>query len=184
MKASVLSVGAVLAGLALSPPGVAQSVAPLSYIQPLPPSAVEMVQQRLRSSGTYSGAVDGVWGPDSVAALQQFQSMHQLQVTGNLNQATTATLGLQPMALLSEQPASPATIPSDAQQQPRIVRAVQMRLRELGYYTGAVDGIWGPNTQSAMARFQQGRGLQPNGQLNAVTMDALGLGQGLAFRNP
>jgi peptidoglycan hydrolase-like protein with peptidoglycan-binding domain len=38
-----------------------------------------------------------------------------------------------------------------------------------------VDGVWGQSTQSAIERFQQGRGLQPNGQLNPATLGAMGL---------
>jgi len=64
------------------------------------------VQQRLHSAGAYNGAVDGVWGPDSAAALQQYQSSHQLQVTGQLNQATAASLGVDLGALLGTQQAA------------------------------------------------------------------------------
>ena len=42
------------------------------------------------------GRADGVWGPDSQAALERFQQARGLQVTGQLNQATAATLGLDP----------------------------------------------------------------------------------------
>jgi peptidoglycan hydrolase-like protein with peptidoglycan-binding domain len=34
----------------------------------------------------------------------------------------------------------------------------------------------------AIERFQQSRGLQPNGQLNPPTVNALGLGEGLVYR--
>src|SRR4051812_20615495 len=76
-----------------------QSQTPLAYVQPVPPAAVQSVQDHLRRAGTYTGTVDGVWGPDSLAALQQFQAAHQLQVTGQLNQATAAALGLDPASL-------------------------------------------------------------------------------------
>lgn len=69
---------------------VGQTTSALAFVQPMSPAAVQAVQEPLQSGGTYSGAVDGVWGPDSGAALQQFQSNHQLQVTGQLNQATAA----------------------------------------------------------------------------------------------
>jgi peptidoglycan hydrolase-like protein with peptidoglycan-binding domain len=38
-----------------------------------------------------------------------------------------------------------------------------------------VDGNWGAGTQAAIERFQQGRGLQPTGQINPATAQALGL---------
>ena len=60
---------------------------------------------------------------------------------------------------------------------------MQARLRALGFYTGPVDGMWGESTQRAVEQFQQGRGLQVNGQLNAATVAALGLpADALAYR--
>ena len=87
----------------------AQSVPPLAYVQPMPPPAVQAVQEHLRTAGAYSGPADGVWGPDSAAALQRFQAAHQLQVTGQLNQATAASLGLDPVTLLGAQQAALAS---------------------------------------------------------------------------
>jgi peptidoglycan hydrolase-like protein with peptidoglycan-binding domain len=108
--------------------------------------------------------------------LQRFQASKQLQVTGQLNQATAATLGLDPSVLLSTQQAtlSPPVPPADSLR-PGSVRAVQSQLRQLGFYSGGVDGVWGASTESAVERFQQSRGLQPNGQLNPATVSALGL---------
>jgi peptidoglycan hydrolase-like protein with peptidoglycan-binding domain len=155
---------------------VAQTTPSLAYVQPLTPAAIQAVQDHLRSAGAYGGAVDGVWGPDSVTALQRFQATKQLQVTGQLNQATAATLGLDPSVLLGNQQTtlSPPVPPADTLR-PGSVRAVQSQLRRLGFYNGEVDGIWGQSTQSAIERFQQGRGLQPNGQLNPATVSAMGL---------
>jgi peptidoglycan hydrolase-like protein with peptidoglycan-binding domain len=36
-----------------------------------------------------------------------------------------------------------------------MVRALQIRLRRLGYYSGAIDGIYGPQTHAAVLKFQQ-----------------------------
>jgi N-acetylmuramoyl-L-alanine amidase len=174
--------GAALAGMVLISPVCAQSVPPLTYEQPLPPNAVQRVQERLRAAGVYNGAVDGVWGPDSVAALQRYQAVHQLQATGQLNQATAAALGLDPAVLLAPQSTAAAAVPPPETLRPSSVRAIQSRLRALGFYNGAVDGAWGSGTQRAIERFQQSRGLQPNGQLNPPTVNALGLGEGLVYR--
>ena len=111
MKLLRLLAGAALASSVLALPALAQTqtVAPLTYVQPLPPNAVRIVQEKLRASGTYRGAADGVWGPDSAAALQRFQTTHQLQVTGQLNQITVTALGLDPAMLLSSPPGSAAS---------------------------------------------------------------------------
>jgi len=184
MKPLGMLAGVAIAAATLSGPASAQTVGPLSYVQQLPPNAVQSVQEKLRANGAYTGPVDGTWGPDSAAALQRYQAAHQLQVTGQLNQATAATMGLDPAMLLSGPPggASSAALPPAEPLRPGAVRAVQSRLRALGFYNGAVDGVWGQGTQVSVERFQQGRGLQPNGQLNPATMAALGLGDGMAYR--
>jgi peptidoglycan hydrolase-like protein with peptidoglycan-binding domain len=174
----------VTGALLVTTPGLGQTNPPLAYVQPVPPAAVQAVQGRLRGAGAYSGAVDGVWGPDSVAALQRFQADHQLQATGQLNQATVAALGLDPAALLgTQQTLAAPPLPGPDTLQASSVRAIQERLRNLGFYTGSVDGVWGQSTQGAIQQFQQNRGLQPNGQLNSATIAAMGLApDSLAYR--
>ena len=55
------------------------------------------------------------------------------------------------------------------------VRSAQAALNLQGYDTGAVDGQWGPNTQSAVRRFQAERGLSQSGTLDGATLSALGV---------
>jgi peptidoglycan hydrolase-like protein with peptidoglycan-binding domain len=176
MRYPVILAAGALAGATCTLPAAAQTMPPpLAYVQPLPPLSVQEVQNRLRQAGAYNGNIDGLWGSDSQAALERFQQSHQLQVTGQLNQATAATLGLDPGSLLVVPAAAVPTIPPSDQLRPASVQAIQARLRSLGFYNGAVDGVWGGSTQAAIERFQQGRGLQPNGQLNPATITALGL---------
>lgn len=157
----------------------AQTTVPLTYAQPLSPAGVTAVQQRLKQAAAYTGRTDGVWGRDSATALERFQRSHGLQVTGQLNQATVATLGLNPGELLAVAPAgvpgSASTTAAAEPLGPETVRAIQGRLRQLGFYSGQIDGIWGPAMQSSIERFQQGRALQATGQLNPATVTALGL---------
>jgi peptidoglycan hydrolase-like protein with peptidoglycan-binding domain len=159
-------------------PAAAQPAPGLSYSQALNTPAVMQVQERMRQAGLYSGRVDGVWGPDSQQALERFQQRNGLQVTGQLNQATAATLGLRPADLLAagSGPAMGAGAEASMGALSRnSVANVQARLRALGFYRGGVDGMWGAGTQAAVERFQQGRGLQPTGQLNPATAQAMGL---------
>jgi peptidoglycan hydrolase-like protein with peptidoglycan-binding domain len=184
---AILAAGGLLAASltpSLAQTQLGQTQPPLAYVQPVPPAAIQAVQDHLRRAGTYNGAADGVWGPDSFAALQQFQAAHQLQVTGQLNQATVTALGLDPASLLATQQAvlPPPVPPADSLRQSS-VRVVQQRLRSLGFYTGNVDGVWGQSTQFAVGQFQQNRGLQPNGQLTPATTTAMGLPpDALAYR--
>jgi peptidoglycan hydrolase-like protein with peptidoglycan-binding domain len=171
---------ALAALLLLATPGLASAQAPatLGYSQALSSGVVAMVQEKLQQAGLYSGRADGVWGPESQAALERFQQTRNLQVTGQLNQATAATLGIPPAELLSNRnapaaAAAPQAVPETVS--PAVIRNVQQRLRALGFYRGSVDGLWGASTQASLERFQQGRGLQATGQVNPLTLQALGL---------
>jgi peptidoglycan hydrolase-like protein with peptidoglycan-binding domain len=181
---AILAGGLGLAALAVLPAAAQQAPPPLAYVQPLPGPSVQSVQDRLRQAGAYNGRIDGIWGTDSQAALERFQQTNQLQVTGQLNQATAATLGLDPNTLLVSPVAAPVPPPPPPDHLlPTSVRAVQARLRALGFYGGAVDGVWGAGTEVAIENFQRGRGLQPDGQLGPATATAMGLTpEALAYR--
>ena len=53
------------------------------------------------------------------------------------------------------------------------VRNLQARLKELGYYTGSVDGSFGPATDTALKAFQKANGLSADGVAGTRTMEAL-----------
>lgn len=172
---SRFAVAAALAAMSATvvvPPALAQ-LPQLAYVQPLAPPSLRAVQDALHRAGSYGGAVDGVWGQDSQTALQQFQQSHSLQVTGQMNPATVQALGLDTARLL--QIAPPQSEPPPMRLGPDAIRNIQGRLRQLGYYQGATDGVWGAGTQAAVASLQQNRGLQPTGQLTPQTVTAMGL---------
>lgn len=97
--------------------------------------------------------------------------------------AIAAALALAGCAAESEPPPSaaapqaapsalaPATVPPAAVD--ASVRDAQSHLRRLGYYRGPVDGIWGPETEEALRRFQRDRGLPADGTLGDRTLAAL-----------
>jgi N-acetylmuramoyl-L-alanine amidase len=53
------------------------------------------------------------------------------------------------------------------------VRALQERLLEMGYDVGRADGIYGPRTARAVARFQREAGITPDGAAGPQTIGAL-----------
>jgi peptidoglycan hydrolase-like protein with peptidoglycan-binding domain len=57
------------------------------------------------------------------------------------------------------------------------VQAVQTQLTQLGYYTGPIDGIFGPATRDAVAKYQIAKGLDVTGSLSPDTLQALQLPQ-------
>ena len=58
------------------------------------------------------------------------------------------------------------------------VRNIQTRLKSWGYYTGAVDGIYGNGTFKAVMRFQANNGLTPDGICGNATLSKIGLPTG------
>lgn len=56
------------------------------------------------------------------------------------------------------------------------VRQVQTKLKQLGFYSGAVDGIYGNNTKTAVTAFQKSCGITADGICGAKTLLYLGLG--------
>ncbi|MBV8099627.1 MAG: peptidoglycan-binding protein [Verrucomicrobia bacterium] len=54
----------------------------------LPGSEIKQAQQQLRDQGLYNGKIDGVMGPQTKQALQQFQQKNGLPVTATLDQQT------------------------------------------------------------------------------------------------
>ena len=57
------------------------------------------------------------------------------------------------------------------------VKEVQRRLKQWGYYSGAVDGIFGAGTRKAVIAFQKKNGLTADGVVGKATYRALGMNE-------
>lgn len=55
------------------------------------------------------------------------------------------------------------------------VKEVQRRLKQWGYYNGAVDGVFGAGTKAAVIKFQKKNGLTADGVVGKATYKALGM---------
>jgi hypothetical protein len=65
-----------------------QSTAPVKVSR----QQVRQIQEQLKTQGLYKGRVDGMMGPETKQAIQQFQQQNNLQATGTLDQQTLAAL--------------------------------------------------------------------------------------------
>lgn len=77
------------------------------------------------------------------------------------------------------QPATPSyTAPKDTKQpvpdRKALIMRVQVSLKIMGYYTGAVDGIMGPATRAAINDYREAKHL-PSGLIDAQLLNALGV---------
>lgn len=55
------------------------------------------------------------------------------------------------------------------------VRKIQQKLKNWGYYSGGVDGIYGTRTQNAVKSFQRKNGLTADGIAGKATLNAMGI---------
>jgi peptidoglycan hydrolase-like protein with peptidoglycan-binding domain len=121
------------------------------------------LQTDLQTAGYYTGAIDGIYGPETANAVKSLQSAHNLPTTGWVDQATAAALDAAVTAKAGAA-AKQATIETSA---------VQTTLKLAGYWTGPIDGNWTPELTDALKSFQTALGVPPTGALDATTIAAL-----------
>jgi peptidoglycan hydrolase-like protein with peptidoglycan-binding domain len=121
------------------------------------------LQKSLRDAGYYKGDVDGVYGPETVDAVQSLQKAHGLPSTGTVDKATAA-------ALHSDLTAKGGAI---AKEEVSSTAAVQQTLKLAGFWDGPVDGEWTPELTDALKEFQTQLGVKPSGTVDAATIAAL-----------
>lgn len=57
-----------------------------------------------------------------------------------------------------------------------VVAQVQEELAQAGYYRGAVDGVIGPRTRSAIRAYERANGLRVDGRIDSDLLSAMGIG--------
>lgn len=63
--------------------------------QQLSSDQIRQAQEKLQQEGHNPGPIDGVWGPQTQAAVKEFQQAKNIQVTGQLDQQTMKELGIE-----------------------------------------------------------------------------------------
>jgi peptidoglycan hydrolase-like protein with peptidoglycan-binding domain len=67
---------------------------------------------------------------------------------------------------------------------PGIVKMIQQKLSAMGYSMPTVSGAWGDNSAAGLAQYQRKEGLDPGGDLDELTLTALGFAQVLTGEVP
>jgi peptidoglycan hydrolase-like protein with peptidoglycan-binding domain len=88
-------------------PSSRQEVVPLQ----MNAGRIKDLQTRLDQQGFSAGNVDGLWGPNTAAALRRFQAAKGLQASGRFDQATLAALGAEDAVPASSAAAPPVSSP-------------------------------------------------------------------------
>ena len=150
------------------------------------------LQNRLMELGYYTCVPDGVYDADEINAVREFQRKNGLSIDGiaglytqqvlysaSALPATTVPLygqngffGPTPTPIVLSTPLASLQVlkPGSSGE---LVMALQTKLKQLGYYTGTVDGQYGPGTQQAVTKFQRANGLSADGVAGTQTLNKL-----------
>jgi hypothetical protein len=127
---------------------------------------VAALQVALRAVGTYGGAIDGVSGPGTRAAVSRFQARNGLPADGVAGPLTRRALGRRGRPSFGSRTLRRGHSGWD-------VAALQFRLAWRGFPSGNFDGGFGGHTDAAVRRFQRSKGLGADGVVGAATLRAL-----------
>ena len=141
-------------------------------------SEVKKVQQRLKELGYYSSVCDGDYGAKTVTAVKAFQKKNGLTQTGICDAATLKKLNADNAVNANGNANNDPDVLNTNQtlqsgDNGTQVKLLQKRLKELGYYTTAIDNDYGYQTAAAVSAFQRANGLTVNGTANSTTLKKL-----------
>ena len=161
---------------------------------------VARMQEALRQRG-FELTPDGVYGNGTRGIVEQYQRQNNLSVTGTADRDTLNSLGVtqivplpnaatpSPTAPNPTPPTAPSpnTSPTPADpmadgvlrrgEQGAAVTKLQEDLTKAGFSTQGTDGKFGQNTEDAVKRYQQTRGLEADGAAGSATLKAIGENQ-------
>ncbi|MBD2338056.1 peptidoglycan-binding protein [Calothrix sp. FACHB-156] len=141
----------------------------------LAPQQIRELQEGLRQLGYLQANPTGNFGPLTRDALLRFQRDYQLAVDGVADtQALQAVRGVVQNRQAYQAPSQTRNYLTVGDSGDN-VRAVQQRLLQLGFFNTNPDGYYGENTRSYVYAFQQYSRINPTGNIDAQTWQALGL---------
>ena len=137
---------------------------------------VRELQHRLRQLDWFSGTITGRYAASTAAAVEGFQSKRALEVTGEVDAKTWASL-----TRMTRRPTDDEMhnrlVPGPALMQQGSsgdrVRDLQARLKQVAWFSGPVTGSYGSATTSAVRGFQGKRAIPVTGEVDQRTWDRL-----------
>ena len=148
--------------LSVCPPVSAEGTAPVAVLQFGDENGqVTQLQTRLNELGYYTIKITGKYLDYTKKAVEDFQADYGLVVTGIADEITLTRLETAKYRALRR-----GDYGND-------VKALQTRLKELGYYSGNVSGDFKDGTYAAVGSFQFKSGLDVTYEADITTQEAL-----------
>lgn len=136
-------------------------------------SEVTALQEALTELKFYDADIDGKFGNSTYDALKEFQKANKLKQDGVADDKTQKLLyeGRPNNSKGNKQNVKTLApllgVMINAGDKGEAVKALQLRLMELGYYSGEINGVNDTKTSSAIKAFQRNNGLKVTGNANA-----------------
>jgi peptidoglycan hydrolase-like protein with peptidoglycan-binding domain len=134
-----------------------------------PGEIINEIQRELTRRGYYDGAVDGLYGPRTDAAIRDFEQAAGLNPSAEPTEALLQAIMRSPAKSAKPAAANPPRPPAgrnelDRPAPSRRVIALQRALAEYGYGQIKPTGIVDAETQAAIEKFERERKLPITGQ--------------------
>lgn len=134
---------------------------------------VRRMQGRLIELGYLSGSATGEFNSATESAVIAFQKRNVSYYDGIAGPMTLSKLYSNSAVRAAGSAASIGIKLEIGLKNSDAVRTMQRRLRDLRYYTGAIDGDFGPSTEVAVRAFQINNGLRVDGKAGEETLNTL-----------
>jgi peptidoglycan hydrolase-like protein with peptidoglycan-binding domain len=118
---------------------------------------VAKLQVVMTSLGFYTGPIDGLYGPETTAAVKSMQQSLGVTADGMFGPETY-------VALKANAKVKAKTT--------AVVVQIQATLKKYGYYTGPIDGVYGDATTAAVKQLQTDLGVTADGKVGPETVVA------------
>ena len=134
---------------------------------------VRTLQKRLIELGWLDGEADGKYGNATEYAVKAFQKRYSSLWDDGVAGPDTLKQLYGAGAATTKTPAATLGMSLSYGDEGEAVKAMQKRLKELGFYTKSIDGDYGSTTKAAVIAFQNANGLTDSGKATEATLNKL-----------
>ena len=134
---------------------------------------VRQLQNRLIELGWLEGSADGKYGHATEYAVKAFQERYKSLWTDGVAGPDTLKALYSKDAATTKTPAASLGVSLEYGDENDAVKAMQKRLKELGFYKATADGEFGSTTKAAVIAFQTANGISATGKATTATLNKL-----------